>query len=719
MPFIVTREPGGPQVTRAAGGLVAALEPALTERGGVWIGWNGIDRDQAPDLAEYAPPGPAGVRYRAVPLSAREVTRYYDGFSNRTLWPLFHYFVDRTRIDGRSWRSYEEVNQRFAQAAAAECAPGSTVWVHDYQLLGVPHLIRRIAPACQVAFFLHIPFPATDVFRVLPWSRTLLRGMLGADLVGFHVPTYVEHFLDSAERLLGCEVDRKSGTVRFEGREVTVQAHPIGIDAASIEQQAGAMPTSNGSRRVAQVLGVDRLDYTKGINERLRAVDRLLEAYPEHRGRMVFTQVAVPSRSRVAEYGALKREIDETVGRINGQYSERGWAPIRYLVRSLPQDDLIALYRQADVALLTPLRDGMNLVAKEYVAAQVANDGVLVLSEMAGAGEELQEAVLVNPFDVDAVAEALHRALLMPEDERRARMSALRDRVRTNDVHAWVRRFLGEADTAARRARDSIISPTDEVQRALAKWLAQRPTTALFFDYDGTLTPHTPHPRDAVLPDAARAALEHAARTPNVDVVIVSGRALSDVQAMVGVPGLTYVGNHGFEIEGPGISYRHGDTDLHGPSLDRAADQLEALGIDGGWVERKGLTISYHFRQVAEPLRSEAERRATAVVRQHDLVPIVGKAVVEGRPPVEWHKGRAVLHVLRQRHGTDWPSRVRAIYIGDDVTDEDAFRSLRGIGRSVCVGTCAGSVADYRLPNPAAVVQLIRWLASGGFLASQ
>lgn len=720
LPFTIELDADRPRVVHSPGGLVSALEPVLTERGGVWIGWNGLDRDQAGAFADYAPDVRHGVRYRPVALSAREVARYYEGFSNRTIWPLFHYFVDHTRIDTRTWETYERVNQRFAEVAAEVARPGSLVWIHDYQLLLAPLFLRQRNEHCRVAFFLHIPFPAPDVFRILPWSRLLLRGMLAADLVGFHVPSYVEHFLDCAGRLLGCDVDPRNGLVHYEGRTVTVQAHPIGIDAGMVEALARrADPPGPLGNRVAHVLGVDRLDYTKGINERLRAIERLFEAYPSHRRTVVFTQILVPSRGRVAEYGQLKRDIDETVGRINGRFSERGWSPIRYMVRSLPLEELVAMYRHADVALITPLRDGMNLVAKEYVAAQVANDGVLVLSEMAGAGEDLQEALLVNPFDIDAVADALHRALTMPEDERRARMSALRDRVRGTDVHQWITRFLREADAAARRADEQGRSPADDVQRALATWLAQRPTTALFFDYDGTLTPIAPQPRDAVLSETARSMLEQAARTPNLDVVIVSGRSLEDVREMVGLPGLTYIGNHGFEIEGPGISFRFDHTGRQRRSVERAAERLEALGVEGAWVERKGPTVSYHVRGVPEPLRRAAERRATGLIRECGLRPMAGYAVVEGRPPVDWHKGRAVLHVLRERHGADWPSRVRALYIGDDMTDEDAFRSLRGIGRSVCVcHQSRSTAAEFRVPNPAAVLQLLRWLASRGFLAA-
>lgn len=721
LPFTVERRSTGTHFARSAGGLVAALEPVLSRRGGTWVGWPGVARDDTADGATLTPPASGKIVYRPVHLTAHEVTQYYAGFANDTIWPLFHYFLGRTRITGVTWRAYERVNERFADVAAMAGDDDALVWVHDYQLLRVPYYLRRRAPRRRIAFFLHIPFPALDVFRVLPWSRTLIQGMLASDLIGLHVPAYVEHFLTCAERLLGCEVDRAAGVVRFEGREVSVQAHPIGIDVGHVERLAAAAApraARSDTEPVAEILGVDRLDYTKGIHERLLAIERLLDRHPGYRRRIAFTQLLVPSRERVAEYSRLKREIDETVGRINGRFSEPGWAPIRYLVRSLPPSDLVTLYRQADVALVTPLRDGMNLVAKEYVAAQLEDDGVLILSEMAGAADELQEALLVNPFDIDEVAEALHRALSMPGDERRARMWALRHRVRTNDVQGWVERFLGAAELAARRARDAVASPADAIRRTLAPWLAQRPTVALFLDYDGTLTPIVPRPEDARLSEAARQTLDQAARTPNLDTVIVSGRSLTDIQEMVGVPGLTYVGNHGFEIEGPGISYRHDGLERWRAALEAAADELEALA-PGAWVERKGATLSYHVRGVPDPERPRVTRAAERVLRRRRLRVTFGKVCIEGRPPLDWHKGRAVLHVLVHRHGADWPSRVRPLYIGDDVTDEDAFRSLEGMGRSIRVGPPPDaeqpSAADYRLPDPEPVLQLLRWLASGAF----
>ncbi len=743
LPFRAERDAGGLGFMRSAGGLVAALEPALGRRGGVWVGWPGATREEAEAAGGMVLPDSGPIRYRAVSLTASEVAQYYAGFANRTLWPLFHYFVGRTAIDGATWRAYERVNEKFAEAAAAECVGGSSeggesggggtgsagrgggalVWVHDYQLLRVPYYLRRLAPRTRIAFFLHIPFPSAEVFRVLPWSRSLLLGMLACDLVGFHVTSYVEHFLTCAERLLGCEVDRAAGLVRFEGREVSVQAHPIGIDVELIERlaRAGApAPPADEAGRVAEILGADRLDYTKGIVERLLAIERLFERYPGYRHRVRFTQVLVPSRERVAEYAELKRQLDETVGRINGRFSEPGWTPVRYLVRSLPLAELVPLYREALVALVTPLRDGMNLVAKEYAMAQLECDGVLVLSEMAGAADELQEALIVNPFDIEAVTEALHRALSMSQDERRARMSALRDRVRAHDVHAWVTGFLAAAEAAAERAQRAVASAADVTRRRLAPWLAQRPTLALFLDYDGTLVPLAGRPEEAHLSDVARQALLQAAKMPNLDTVIVSGRALEDVKRMVDVPGLTYVGNHGFEIEGPGISFRHEQTDRTRADLEGAAGALAALGVPGTRVERKGATVAFHVREVAPADRERAVRAADAILRRHRLRVTLGKSVVEGRPPVDWHKGRAVLHVLVHRHGADWPTRVRALYLGDDLTDEDAFRSLRGIGRSIRVATAPPATvtaAEFRLPDPDAVTQLLRWLAAGAFVS--
>ncbi len=716
LPIAFTRQGGSLTARRAPGGLVTAMEAVLAVNGGVWVGWPGLEqeRDAPPPPMPEAPPG---VAYRPVPLTAHELSLYYADFANRGIWPLFHYFVARTRISGPAWRMYERINARFAAEALAAGGDEALVWVHDYQLMLVPALLRRRAPRRRIAFFLHIPFPAPDVLRILPWSRHLLRGLLGADLIGVHVPEYAEHLVTAARRLLGCETDRAAGTVLYEGRVVAVQAHPLGVDVAQLEQLAqAARPRADSDMH--EILGVDRLDYTKGILERLEAIERLLERHPGYHGRLVFTQLLVPSRERVEEYQAQKRAIDEAVGRINGRFSEGGWSPIRYLVRSVSTDELVAMYRHADVALVTPLRDGMNLVAKEYVIAQLDDRGVLVLSEMAGAASELPEALIVNPYDISAVAEALHRALAMPDEERRARMSALRHRVRANDVRVWLGRFLDAATAAAGQA--AVPEPVAAgVQRRLAPFLLARATIGLFLDLDGTLVPIAEHPDQVQLGDDARRVLEQALRAPDLDTVIVSGRPLADLKQLVGIEGLTYVGDHGFQLEGPGLAWAHPGIAQHARAIDRAAGELESLAIPGAWVERKAATLAYHVRGVAEERRGAAMLAAEKILRRGRLAVLVGRYGVEGMPPLAWDKGQAILFVLRQRFGADWSARVSPVMVGDDETDELAFRALRGIGRSIRVGEqdAGASAADFFLSGPDEVVQLVRWIASGAVRA--
>ena len=721
LPFSAIRDGHSITFERSSGGLVSALDPVLRANGGVWVGWSGLPREEILDAGGMTLPADPGVRYVDVPLTAYDIAAYYHGFSNRTLWPLLHYFIAQMDVDVAMWRAYDRVNEQFAATTADAVADREAlVWVHDYQLMRTPHHLRRLLPHASLAFFLHVPFPAPDVFRVLPWSRDLLRGLLASDYVGVHTARYAAHLFDCAEQLLGCATDRAGGTIRFDGRIVGVGVQPVSIDVAEAEQLAAAAGRSPRKSDVKEILGVDRLDYTKGVLQRLRAVERLFERYPAYRSRVRFTQVLVPSREHVRDYRHLKREIDETVGRINGRFSEDGWTPIGYFARSLGRAELFAAYRAADVALVTPLRDGMNLVAKEYVMAHTDGDGVLVLSELAGVADDFQEAVTVTPFDADAVAAALHRALSMQPEERRARMLALRARVRAYDVHAWVSAFVSAADQAAARSRQHRESPVDDVQRRLAPWLAKRPTLSLLLDYDGTLTPIVERPEQAALSAAVRSAIEQARRAPNIDVTIVTGRTLDDIQRQVDMPGLTYIANHGFDVHGPGIDLRHQEAALFRDAVNEAARDLEELRVPGAHVEHKGATLSYHYRGVAAGEQRAARKRAEHVLRRLRLHVTRGNLVVEGRPPVEWDKGTAVQWVLTRRHGQDWTSRVRALYMGDDATDEDAFRSVLGLGRSIRVAPTAENaftLADFTLPDPDAVLDLLRWLVSGAFAA--
>ncbi|MGD2136131.1 MAG: trehalose-6-phosphate synthase [Gemmatimonadales bacterium] len=444
LPVTVKRTRGRTDRVRSSGGLVSAFEPLLERRGGLWIGWPGTELKQGETLSD------PDDSYEIVPVHVPrgDVRGYYNGFSNRTLWPVFHSLPSEAHFREREWEAYERVNQRFADAVAQHAPEGASVIVNDYHLTLLPALLaaqgrRDIA----VGYFLHIPFPPYDVFRVLPWARRLLRGMLGADLVGFHTQNYVQNFLECSARLVGAEVQQGRGLVTVESRTTRVVSLPLGIDFQRYESLAMSVPKKDEpSERV--VLGVDRLDYTKGIPERLHAFARLLENHPEQRGEVAMVQLAVPSRSEVREYRDLKREIDELVGRINGRFATETWTPIRYLYRSVSPERLAAMYRDADVGFVTPLRDGLNLVAKEFVACQVANPGVLVLSHMAGSAETMREALRVNPYNIEDTADKLHRALTMPRAERAHRMERLRRREKRRDVHAWANQLLRRLTTA-------------------------------------------------------------------------------------------------------------------------------------------------------------------------------------------------------------------------------------------------------------------------------
>ncbi len=700
LPVTVGRSARGLELRRSTGGLVSALEPVLHRRGGTWVGWPGAKLRDGEVLSQPSDP------YRIVPveLSDGEVARYYHGFSNATLWPLFHSMPDRARFERSDWDAYERVNERFAAVAAAE---DGLAWVHDYQLMRVPHHLRRLRAEARIAFFCHIPFPPYDVFRLLPWDREILRGLVAADLIGFHVRDYAQNFLDCAERLLAARVDREAGLVEVGDRTIAVGEFPIGIDFPLYEQRAMAMQ-GRDRRREQLVLGVDRLDYTKGIPQRLRAFERLLDLHAEHRGQVVLLQIAVPSRDQVRAYQDLKREIDELVGRINGRFATPGWTPIQYLYRSIPPDDLSALYRDARVALVTPLRDGMNLVAKEFVASQVDDPGVLILSRLAGAAETMREAVLVNPMDLDGTAEAIHRALVMDEAERRSRMVALRRRERRNSVEAWTNGFLRRAASSGER----LLPASDTEFDAWIGSMLRKYRLALFLDYDGTLSPIAEHPSLALLSAEVRDALERCAARDDIDIAIVSGRALEDVRKLVGLDEVVYAGNHGLEIQGPGIRFEHDDLAHYADRLDRLADELEQHCIPGAWVEPKGASLTFHYREADETQHERLAANATAMIRAAGFQPRSALAAVEARPPIGWDKGHAVLHVLRARYGPSWSESVRPIYAGDDETDEDAFRVLAGLGRTFRVGSPDRSTAaDRQLADVDAVLGLLDYLA--------
>lgn len=422
---------------RGEGGLVSALSPLLLEHGGLWVG-NG-----QPSEAWDAVHDQVGYDIVPVPIPEDIQDGFYAGFCNATLWPLFHDLLGRSQFDLQWWYAYKKANSLFAKALEKADTPDE-IWVHDYHFLLLPQLLRQARTQRYIRFFLHIPFPAFEIFRHIPWRNALLEGLLASDEVGFHTSLYRDQFLDAVKRLLGNEWVKGTTVTRPDGSgRCRVRVMPISVDTEVLAEKArttGVHKRVRELRRpgISLLLGVDRLDYTKGIPDRLRAIENFFERYPEMRTRAVFIQVAVPSRGEVSEYRKHRSIIEELVGHINGRFSTPDWEPIRYIHRHLEQAELLALYKAADVAVVTPICDGMNLVAKEYVAAKAGDPGVLVLSEFAGAASELDQAIIVNPHDLERIADVLNDALHMPVEERRRRMQNMYEYLQTYNIHAWV-----------------------------------------------------------------------------------------------------------------------------------------------------------------------------------------------------------------------------------------------------------------------------------------
>jgi trehalose 6-phosphate synthase len=458
LPTVITQDQDEWSVKPGTGGLVTALAPVMRKNQGVWIGWPGCG-DEAPLdklLREFK--DQQGYQLVPVPLSEEDVERYYRGFSNATIWPLFHDLLGFCRFDLTDWQAYNAVNQKFAAVVAEQGEKDDFIWVHDYQLMLVGAHLREMGIQDRLAFFLHIPFPSPDLFRRLPWKKSLIKGLLSYDQIGFQTLRDRRNFVQTATALLPeAEVvsrHRHHTLLKWGERVIKVGHYPISIDfdefdegARSHEVEDAAWYLHENLRGRQLVLGVDRLDYTKGIPERFLAFERALEKYPELIKRVSLLQVVVPSRTLVPDYADLKEQLDQLAGRINARFGQPEWLPIHYVFRCLKRVQLLARYRTSEIALITPLRDGMNLVAKEYCASSVENNGVLILSEFAGAADQLgKHALLVNPYDTDGTADAIYQAFTMDPEERRQRMTNLRSEIRRNDVHRWLRRFVESSE---------------------------------------------------------------------------------------------------------------------------------------------------------------------------------------------------------------------------------------------------------------------------------
>jgi trehalose 6-phosphate synthase/phosphatase len=648
-----------------------------------------------------------------VPLTAQDVKAYYEEFANGVIWPLFHYLLDRIPLDSRDWQTYRLVNERFADVVARQYRSGDVIWVHDYQLMLVPGLLRERIPHARIGFFLHIPFPSYEVFRTLPWRREILQGLIGADLVALHTLSYARYFAYALRLVLSLEpeVDR----VDVGGRDVHIRAFPMGIDPRRFEQLAAdprvaaetaAIREAADGRRL--IIGVDRLDYTKGIPRRLVSFERLLESSPEMRDRVRLIQVAVPSRVGVEPYREFRRLLDELVGRINGAYATPRSVPVHYMYRSVPAHQLVALYRAADVMLVNALRDGMNLVAKEFVASRTDDDGVLVLSEFAGAAEELSEAILINPYDIDAVADGIRRALAMSPTEKAARMRALRHRVRARTVHRWAAGFLHELTRSGGAARGHENPPPFTPIDQLLDRLVALQNPVFLLDYDGTLVPLASLP-DLARPDEELIPLLRRLRDAGYTVQVVSGRSRDDLAAWLGDLDMTLWAEHGAWQRPAGGTWQPTVT-IAREWMEQVRPILEqfAARTPGALVEEKTSSLAWHYRTSDPQFGAEQARQLRLLLlealQSQPLDVLEGSKVIE----VRWrgvHKGRIVERLLGS--GVSGPSLVA---IGDDRTDEEMFEALPPEATTIHVGG-GGSIAQYRLADSGAVRALLAALA--------
>jgi trehalose 6-phosphate synthase/phosphatase len=691
LPVTARLEEDRVRLVQASGGLATGLKSWHRSSDAAWIGWPGdvshFTESQKSDLEERL--AAAGVI--PVYLSHDEVERYYEGFSNRVVWPLFHYLIDRVPVEPSGWEAYRHANERFARAVADAYRPGDTIWVHDYQLMLVPAMLRERLPDARIGFFLHIPFPTSEVFRILPWRRQILHGLLGADLLGFHTFAYLRHFVASLVHVDGIETD--IDRVQVGPRTVRLGVFPMSVDSEAFETlaqdarvvaEAEAIRRDAGGRRI--LLGVDRLDYTKGIPRRLLSVERVIMGDSELRDGIRYIQIAVPSRGRVDSYQTFRRQVEEAIGRINGACSTFRSVPIHYMHRSISRRQMAALFRAADVMLVTPLRDGMNLVAKEFVASRVDGDGVLVLSEFAGAAAELGEAVVVNPYDVDATAQGIRDALAMPEAERRSRMLSLRRRVTEYNVHHWAAGFI----TQLRESRPSTSPASLEVQHQkrseeLAR-LRAADRLALLLDYDGTLVGIEKTPELAV-PDAALISLlgDLSAR-PGTTVHIVSGRTREFLERWLGDLPISLWAEHGFwNRVSPNHPWQAAMT-VPADWKDKVMPILEQFtsATPGSLIETKSASVAWHYR-MAHP--------AFGLRQAHELRMLLGVAlnnqpleVLEGKKVIEIRL-RGVTKALVARRILEADGEGGALLAaGDDHTDQELFDALPLTSLTVAVG---------------------------------
>jgi len=668
------------KILPSSGGLVSALAGLKPDLAFDWVGWAGAevpkkDQDGLRQLLSKK------HKYFPVFLSQSQIERFYDGFSNRVLWPLFHYMPDRMNFNLRYWDNYKEVNRRFAKEVLARCDDNSIVWIHDYHLFLLPEILRKERPGLRIGFFLHIPFPSSEIYRALPVREEVLRGVLGADLIGFQTHEYLRHFNSACLRVLGLESEPES--IEAPERIIHTGAYPIGINPSEFLETLESPPVK---KRKAQlnaaykgkkiIIGIDRLDYIKGLKHKFDAFELFLERFPDLREKVVLIQVVVPSRGNVEEYQQLKEELDRDVGRINGRFGGAQHTPIHYIARSVPFEELCALYELSDAALITSVRDGMNLVSFEYVASHRGEGGVLILSEFAGAAHTFSEAIQVNPWNRSEVADAIYQAVTMDRREQKRRAKKNFEYVEAFSSAGWSRRFLKDltiADTEQLAPAEDLRTHYIDLQREFSGSYKR----ILLLDYDGTLCPLVSRPEQANPDKELTDLLTRLAANDRNEVYVISGRGQSQLDDWIGdIPGLGIGAEHGLFYRSAGksqwIPMKKISTGWKRTVLPILENYVRRT--PGSAVEIKKGSLAWHYRNAEEVF---GEWQA------HELLFHLEESL--SRMPVEVIRGNKVLEVRSRGinkgtlvNGLIEKSRKDSMIIcfGDDKTDEDMFKAL-------------------------------------------
>ncbi len=689
LPITIDNKEGGLIYHPSAGGLATGLNSLDSNLDKIWIGWPGkaIKKAQMEEVRNEL------KKKDLVPvfLSNKEIASYYEGFSNKSIWPHFHYFTQYTNYDSEYWESYQKVNQKFANVVINELQPDDRVWVHDYQLMLLPNLIRQVFPDISIGFFLHIPFPSYEIFRILPWRAELLTGVLGADQIGFHTYDYMRHFLSAAYRITGFE--HHFGKLTVGHRLVNVDVFPMGIDYDKYAYPERIVGGDTIQQRIERfkskgrqlIISIDRLDYTKGIPQRIRAFEKFIAQNPQYHGKVTLMLIVVPSRSNVDQYRELKDEIDTLVGRIDGEYRTFGWSPIQYFFRSFSFADLTALYKAAEIALITPLRDGMNLVAKEFVASKEdSQKGVLILSEMAGAANELTDAIIINPQDIDDIVDAVHQALEMPIEEQAERLQKMQKSIKKYNVKRWAENFINqqiemEANKESRQTNLLQSQTTQELIDTYAK--AQR--RLILLDYDGTLVRFHADPQEAKPDEELLNILRQLCNDKQNKLVFISGRDKQTMNEWLGSLNSEMAAEHGV-WSNYGDGWRT-DASLNSNWKGNIRPVLESMveRTPGSFIEEKEYSIVWHYRNIDKALGEKRIRefRDTLLylTANLDLQVLEGNKVVEIKN-AGVNKGKAASHWINENN---WDF---ILAIGDDNTDEDTFKVLPEMAYSIKVG---------------------------------